>query len=158
MSFNRKKTVSQAKNHCNFSKTVPCLGAVFYYISYKNEKNRKNLDFGITTGETNYILKSASDNIYNLIEPFCWRVFGNILSLVFIVLQVFTINIWAGLFELLLIVIILVCVYLRTKIQKGVVDKIEVQNAKIGNYLQFLRQKFGTFSVRFRLAIISILW
>ena len=97
-------------------------------------KERKNLDFGITTGETNYILKSASDNIYNLIEPFCWRVFGNILSLVFIVLQVFTINIWAGLFELLLIVIILVCVYLRTKIQKGVVDKIEVQNAKIGNH------------------------
>lgn len=97
-------------------------------------QERKNLDFGITTGETNYILKSASDNIYNLIEPFCWRVFGNILSLVFITFQVFTINVWAGLFELLLIVIILVCVYLRTKIQKGVVDKIEVQNAKIGNH------------------------
>ncbi len=95
---------------------------------------RKNLDFGITTGETNYIIKSASDNIYNLIEPFCWRVFGNILSLIFITIQVFTINVWAGLFELLLIVIILICVFLRTKIQKGVVDKIEVQNAKIGNH------------------------
>ena len=97
-------------------------------------QERKNLDFGITMGETNYIIKSAADNIYNLIEPFCWRVFGNILSLVFIVLQVFTINVWTGLFEILLIVIILVCVYLRTKIQKGVVDKIEVQNAKIGNH------------------------
>lgn len=97
-------------------------------------QERKNLDFGITTGETNYIIKSASDNIYNLIEPFCWRVFGNILSLIFITLQVFTINVWAGLFELVLILIILVCVYLRTKIQKVVVDKIETQNARIGNH------------------------
>lgn len=95
---------------------------------------RKNLDFGMTIGETNYIIKSAVDNIYNLIEPFCWNLVGNILSVIFMSIQIFTISYIAGIIELCLIIIILLCVFIRTKIQKGVVDKIEVENAKIGNH------------------------
>lgn len=95
---------------------------------------RKNLDLGLTIGEINYIIKSAVDNIYNLIEPFCWNLIGNILSVIFMTAQIFTISWVAGLVEIGLVLVILLCVFIRTKVQKGVVDQIEVQNAKIGNH------------------------
>ena len=95
---------------------------------------RKNLDFGMTTGEINYIIKSSVDNIYDLIEPFCWSLVSNILSVLFMSIQIFTISYIAGLVGLVLIVLILICVFLRTKFQEPIVQKIENQNAKIGNH------------------------
>ncbi len=97
-------------------------------------KERKNLDFGMTTGEANYILKSAVDNIYGLIEPVCWRFVTNIISVLFMTIQLFSLGIVMGFMTIALIAIILLCVYIRTKIQKPVVEKIENTNAKIGNH------------------------
>ena len=95
---------------------------------------RKNLDFGMTTGEINYIVKNAVDNIYNLIEPFCWNFATNIMSVTLMTIQLFLLNWVVGLIELGLIAIILFFVYLRTKLQSKVVQNIESTNAKIGNH------------------------
>lgn len=95
---------------------------------------RKNLDFGMTVGETNYILKNAVDNIYNIIEPVCWRFLVNLVSLSYMVIDLFLISPLVGGMSLALIFIILICVFVRTKVQQNVVEKIEETNAKIGNH------------------------
>lgn len=97
-------------------------------------QERKNLDFGMTTGETNYILKNAIDNIYAIVEPVCWRLATNVISVVFMVIQLFSLSWVIGLIAVGLVVIILVCVFVRTKLQKPVVENIESTNAKIGNH------------------------
>ena len=97
-------------------------------------QERKNLDFGMTTGETNYILKNAIDNIYAIVEPVCWRLATNVISVVFMVAQLFMLSFVIGLIAIGLVAIILVCVFVRTLIQKPVVEKIESTNAKIGNH------------------------
>lgn len=95
---------------------------------------RKNLEFNMTIGEANYILKSAVDNIYDMIEPFCWNMASYFLSVIIMTWQLFSLNVWVGLGEVIIVALILVCVFVRTKIQKGIVDKIENTNAKIGNH------------------------
>ncbi len=95
---------------------------------------RKNLDFGMTTGEANYILKNAVDNIYTIVEPLCWRFATNIMSVVFMTIQLFSLGWLVGVITLVLVAIILLCVFVRTKIQKPVVEKMESTNAKIGNH------------------------
>ena len=100
---------------------------------------RKNLDFGMTVGETEYIVKSAVDNIYNIIEPFCWNFCTNLVCAIYMIIQLFSINIYVGLVALGLVILILIGVAVRTKTQKKVVENIEETNAKIGNpFLQSL--------------------
>lgn len=95
---------------------------------------RKNLDFGMTVGETNYIVKNAVDNIYQILEPFCWRFCTNILSVLYMVIQLFLLNVYVGLMAIALVLIILIGVLIRTKAQEKVVGNIESTNAKIGNH------------------------
>lgn len=95
---------------------------------------RKNMDLGMTIGEANYIAKSSVDNIYEIIEPFCWNFFKAIVTAIVIVIQVFTVSWIVGLLEIASVIIVCLCVYIRTKIQIPVVSKIERSNAKIGNH------------------------
>lgn len=95
---------------------------------------RKNLDFGMTVGETEYIVKSAVDNIYNIIEPFCWNFCTNFVCALYMLIQLFSIDIYVGLVALGLVILILIGVVVRTKTQKRVVENIEETNAKIGNH------------------------
>lgn len=95
---------------------------------------RKNLEFNMTIGEANYILKSAVDNIYDMIEPFCWNMAAYFLSVIIMVWQLFSLNLWVGLGTILILILIFICVYVRMRFQKIIVDKIENTNAKIGNH------------------------
>lgn len=95
---------------------------------------RKNLDFGMTVGETNYILKNAVDNIYQIIEPFCWRFCTNIISVIQMIVQLFLLSYVVGLAAIGLILMILIGVFIRTKLQESVVERIESTNARIGNH------------------------
>ncbi|MBQ8451703.1 MAG: ABC transporter ATP-binding protein [Clostridia bacterium] len=95
---------------------------------------RKNLDFGMTIGEANYILKNAVDNIYAMFEPVCWRFAINIMSMIFMIIQLFVLNTTIGFVALGLIVLILTLVMLRTKIEEPIIRGIEKTNAKIGNH------------------------
>ncbi len=95
---------------------------------------RKNLDFGMTIGETNYIVKNAVDNIYHIIEPFCWQFLVYFISVIYMLIDLFILNALVGGIALILVAIILVCVFVRTKLQQNVVEKIEDTNAKIGNH------------------------
>ncbi len=95
---------------------------------------RKNLDFGMTVGETNYIVKNAVDNIYQIIEPVCWRFLVNIVCLVYMMIDLFIVSPLVGGLSLVLVAIILICVFVRTKLQQNVVENIEETNAKIGNH------------------------
>ncbi len=97
-------------------------------------EERKNLEFGMTTGEVNYILKNAVDNIYSIVEPFCWNFVTNVVSAIFMTVQLCTLGAAVGLISVALEMIILVCVYIRMKFQNPVVEKIEKTNAKIGNH------------------------
>ena len=95
---------------------------------------RKNLDFGMTIGETDYIIKSAVDNIQNLIEPFCWKFVCNVITGVLLFIQIFVLRWICGLVAIGLTSLILVCVFARTKIQTPVFENIEKENARIGNH------------------------
>ena len=95
---------------------------------------RKNLDFKMTTGEAYYIVKNAVDNIYNIIEPAIWYYISGILSLLLTVVQLFIFDFFVGLISVGIIIIIFVCIILRTKYQNIVMDRIEVINGKIGNH------------------------
>lgn len=95
---------------------------------------RKNLDLGMTVGEASYIVKSAVDNIYHIIEPFCWNFLVNIVCVVYLTIELFLLSPIVGAIEIGLVLIILICVYLRTRFQQPVVEKIEETNAKIGNH------------------------
>lgn len=95
---------------------------------------RKNLDFGMTIGEANYIVKNAVDNIYHLIEPFCWQFLVYFVSAIYMLVDLFLLNAIVGAIALGLVIIILVCVFVRTKLQQKVVEQTEETNAKIGNH------------------------
>lgn len=95
---------------------------------------RKNLDFKMTTGEAYYIVKNAVDNIYNIIEPAIWYYISGMLSLLLTVVQLFIFDFFVGLISVGIIIIIFVCIILRTKYQNIVMDRIEVINGKIGNH------------------------
>ena len=95
---------------------------------------RKNLDFKMTTGEAYYIVKNAVDNIYNIIEPAIWYYISGMLSLLLTVVQLFVFDFFVGLISVGIIIIIFVCIILRTKYQNIVMDRIEVINGKIGNH------------------------
>lgn len=94
---------------------------------------RKNLDFGLTNGEVNYIIKSASDNVYELIENLCWQVLTGIVASIMIGIQILLID-WVT-FIVFIGVIVVICawIFLRVKIQNPIVERIEQKNAKIGN-------------------------
>lgn len=98
-------------------------------------EKRKNNDFHMTNGEVNYIIKNASDNVYSLIEGFFWEVLGVIISLIIVLLQIFLIDVVIGFLTLGVLFLISICVYVRLKFQSPVVNKIEKENAKIGNTL-----------------------
>lgn len=95
---------------------------------------RKNLDFGMTIGEADYIIKSAVDHIPKLIEPFCWKFVANIITGILIFVQMFTISWTAGLVAMGITALVLICAFSRTKIQKKVFENIEIQDAKISNH------------------------
>ena len=95
---------------------------------------RKNLDFGMTNGEANYIAKCAVDNIYYIIEPFCWTLIKSFFLVVFILVQVFLLNVIVGIALVGSMVLICLTIFLRVLFQKNVVKDIENSNAKIGNH------------------------
>lgn len=97
---------------------------------------RKNLDYGMTNGEVNYIVKNATDCIYQILEPFCWSIATHIITVLFMTISLFFIDYVVGLCTIANIALILLCVFIRIKVQKPIVEKIENTNAKIGN--QFL--------------------
>lgn len=112
-----------------------------YMMCKANEKiqelllmERKNLNFNMTNGEVHYIIKNAVDNIYNIIEPAMWEYFANILSLVIMIVQFFIFHAVMGALSIAYLLMLFICVLVRTKIQNKVVDKIEVINGKIGNH------------------------
>lgn len=95
---------------------------------------RKNMDIGMTIGEANYIAKCSVDNIYEIIEPFCWNLFNTIVTVVATIIQVFTVSWIIGLLEIASVILICLSVFVRTKLQIPVVSKIEKTSAKIGNH------------------------
>ncbi len=97
---------------------------------------RKNLDYGRTNGEVNYIVKNATDCIYQILEPFCWNIFTHVVTVVIMSASLFAIDWVVGLINVANVIIILSMVFLRIKLQKPIVERIENTNAKIGN--QFL--------------------
>ncbi len=97
---------------------------------------RKNLDYGYTNGEVNYVVKNATDCIYQILEPFCWSIVTRLIAVVFMSITLFLIDYVVGICNLVVIVMILLGVFVRIKVQNPIVDKIESTNAKIGN--QFL--------------------
>ncbi len=97
---------------------------------------RKNLDYGWTNGEVNYIVKNATDCIYQILEPFCWSVVTRLIAVALMSITLFSIDYLVGICNIVVIALILLCVFIRIKIQNPIVDKIESTNAKIGN--QFL--------------------
>ncbi len=97
---------------------------------------RKNLDYGCTNGEVNYIVKNATDCIYQILEPFCWSVATWCIAVVFMSVTLFIIDYMVGICNLVVIMLILLGVFIRIKIQNPIVENIESTNAKIGN--QFL--------------------
>lgn len=97
-------------------------------------KERKNLDFKLTNGEVNYIVKNAVDNIYNIIEPSFWEFLTGILTITTIIIQLFIFNFNIGLMGLAYFALLIICVLLRNKIQIKITDKIEEINSKIGNH------------------------
>lgn len=95
---------------------------------------RKNLDYGYTNGEVNYIVKNATDCIYQILEPFCWSVATWCIAVIFMSITLFMIDYMVGLCNLVVISLILLGVFIRMKIQNPVVEDIESTNAKIGNH------------------------
>ena len=96
---------------------------------------RKNLDFGMTNGEISYIVKNATDCVYQLIEPLCWDILTHFLSVMINIGILFTIDWLVGVIGIAIILCILVCVFIRTKIQNPIVNSIEKNNAKIENHM-----------------------
>lgn len=94
---------------------------------------RKNLDFGMTEGEVNYIIENASNCVYNLIEPVCWNIITNFLAVALNIAVLFSIDWVVGIVSIVMIGLIFLIVFVRLKIQKPIVEKIENTNAKIGN-------------------------
>ncbi len=97
---------------------------------------RKNLDYGCTNGEVNYIVKNATDCIYQILEPFCWNIVTSCITVVFMSITLFMIDYLVGICNVVFIILILLGIVIRTKLQNPIVEKIEKTNAKIGN--QFL--------------------
>ena len=95
---------------------------------------RKNLDFGMTNGEANYIAKNAVDNIYHIIQPLCWNFLRGCFFMIFVMTQIFLLDIYIALIEIAMVGVVGLTIYLRTKIQKNIVKDIENSNAKIGNH------------------------
>ena len=95
---------------------------------------RKNLDFGMTNGEANYIVKNAVDNIYHIIQPLCWNFLRGCFFMIFVMTQIFLLDIYIALIEIAMVGVVGLAIYLRTKIQKNIVKDIENSNAKIGNH------------------------
>ena len=95
---------------------------------------RKNLDFGMTNGEANYIAKNAVDNIYHIIQPLCWNFLRGCFFMIFVMTQIFLLDIYIALIEVAMVGVVGLTIYLRTKIQKNIVKDIENSNAKIGNH------------------------
>ena len=95
---------------------------------------RKNLDFGMTNGEANYIAKNAVDNIYHIIQPLCWNFLRGCFFMTFVMTQIFLLDIYIALIEIAMVGVVGLTIYLRTKIQKNIVKDIENSNAKIGNH------------------------
>ena len=95
---------------------------------------RKNLDFGMTNGEANYIAKNAVDNIYHIIQPLCWNFLRGCFFMIFVMTQIFLLDIYIALIEIAMVGMVGLTIYLRTKIQKNIVKDIENSNAKIGNH------------------------
>lgn len=98
-------------------------------------EKRKNLDFGMTLGEVNYIVQNATECVYQLIEPICWSIFTNMLAVLMNVAVLFTIDWVIGITGILMICGIFLIVYIRLKIQNPVVEKIEATGAKVGNQM-----------------------
>lgn len=96
---------------------------------------RKNQDFNMTDGEVNYIVKNATDCVYQIIEPFCWNFFNCLIATVLNVIILFSIDYLVGIIGLAMIFLILIGIFVRLKIQNPIVDKIEDVNAKIGNHM-----------------------
>ena len=95
---------------------------------------RKNLDINMTIGEANYIAKNAIDNIYYIIEPFCWTLVKSLFLMIFISIQIFLLNVYVGFALFGSLCIIGLIIFLRIYFQKNIVKNIEKSNAKIGNH------------------------
>ncbi len=108
---------------------------------------RVNLDFGMTNGEINYIIKNATDCVYQIIEPLCWNMLTNIIAVVFNMVILFSIDWLVGVIGLAMILLIFLAVFIRLKIQSPVIDKIENTNAKIGNQILTSIQNISLISV-----------
>lgn len=96
---------------------------------------RKNLDFGMTVGEVNYIIQNAAESVYGLIEPFCWNVFVNLLAIVIDVIILFSLDLAVGAIGIVMILVILLIVAIRLKLDNPVVENIEETGAKVNNQM-----------------------
>ena len=96
-------------------------------------EKRKNMDYGMTLGEVNYIVQNATECVYNLIEPFCWNVVINMLAIALDIGILFSLDWSIGLIGIAMILGIFLIVYLRLKLQNPIVEKIEETSAKVNN-------------------------
>ena len=96
---------------------------------------RKNLDYGMTIGEVNYIVQNATGNVYDLIEPFCWRVITNLLSVVINIVVLFMLDYTVGILGIGMILGIFLIILMRLKLQNPVVERIEETSAKVNNQI-----------------------
>lgn len=97
--------------------------------------DRKNLDFGMTQGEINYIVQNAAECVYQLIEPVCWDVLTYLLAVLFNVAVLFTVDWTVGIASIVMIGLIFLFIYIRLKFQNPVVENIEETSAKINNQM-----------------------
>ncbi len=98
-------------------------------------EKRKNLDYGMTLGEVNYIVRNATECVYNLIEPFCWNVVINMLAVLINVAVLFSLDWTIGLLGFGMIAGIFLIIFIRLKLQNPIVEKIEETSAKVNNQI-----------------------
>ena len=98
-------------------------------------ENRKNSNLGMTNGEASYIVKNASERIYEFVENFLTRVLTPIISSITAIIYISLLDGYAFLILLCTIVLVFISMYVRVSREKRCFKNIENINGKISNHL-----------------------
>lgn len=115
-------------------------------------ENRKNSNLGMTNGEASYIVKNASDRIYDFIETFLVQILSPIISCIVIAVYVSSLNVFAFLILLATLLLFVLAILFRITKEREYFKIIENVNGKINNhilnnienmsYISFFKTKF----------------
>lgn len=97
--------------------------------------DRANLDFGMTNGEINYIIESATQSVHGLIEPVCWNVITNVLAVGINIGVLFSLDYIVGIVAVGMVAVISLIAFARIKLRGPLVSEVENTNAKIDNHM-----------------------